>query len=92
MPLALETTCSVSYEIAGILEDADHARALLSEQADKYLLAQTVSGTIQGRQLLFEEDKNLGRTTARYTCVEMIGRERIGEMDIQYGEDRGENR
>lgn len=92
LPLALETTCSVSYEIAGILEDADHARALLSEQADKYLLAQTVSGTIQGRQLLFEEDKNLGRTTARYTCVEMIGRERIGEMDIQYGEDRGENR
>lgn len=92
LPLALETNSKVIHDVSDDYKDAELAQALLAEQADNYLLAQTVSGTIQNRQLHFCKEQTLGRVVAHYTCVEMIGRERVGEMNIHYGENDGENR
>ena len=87
LPLAMETERTVVHKTLDYSQDKASVQNLLSEQIDRYLLDQTVSGTIQGRFLQFEDEISLGRLVARYNCVEMIGRERIGEMNIQYGEN-----
>lgn len=87
LPLALETECTVIYEMADYSETSDNTQIVLLEQVDQYLLNQTVSGIIQDKQIRFFEDNGVGHMVGEYICVEMIGRERIGELDIQYGKN-----
>lgn len=92
LPLAFETEHTVVYNNAPYQMPSDAANKVISEQADRYLLSQTVSGVIQNRHLYFTADDTMGRTFAKYTCVEIIGRERTGELNIHYGENDGTNR
>ena len=87
LPLAIEIERTIVREALEYSQDKECIQTLLLEQIDRYLLDQTVSGTIQSRILQIEDKKTLCRIIARYNCVEMIGRERIGEMNIQYGEN-----
>ncbi len=92
LPLALSTSRTIIYEMKESPQVPAVVKNILSEQAEQYLLSDTVSGIIQNRRIQFVEENGVGRIDGEYTCVEMIGRERIGEMDIQYGKNNGEDR
>ncbi len=92
LPLAIEAAHTIVYESADCRQTPESVEMLMTDQADQYLLEQTVSGVIQKRQMFFSADEAVGRIYAKYTCVEMIGRERTGEMNIHYGENDGTNR
>lgn len=85
LPAAIEVEQIINHHQSVESRQPEHMQGHMEAQADSYLSAHTVSGTIKARTVSDASAEQVYHMTVHYTCVEMIGREQTEEIKIQYG-------
>ena len=87
LPIALCVETFTVAEVEGESISENTSRILLTQAAQRYLLARMVAGSIDSREEQLEAAEGVYRLKGDYVCTEMIGRER----PEQIGETNGKN-
>lgn len=86
LPIAIVTQTVTYYETAPVLMDEQTGRELIIRYAQQRLMTDMAGGQILHRSETVEQTPDVFYFQGQYACLEMIGKPRLEENLINYGE------